>query len=254
MAISPMILTKPRRLDMGNILKVLQPKAHIHPQEVVKDISARDLEGLNVVFINMPLREKAVPNVTPEGPLLMATNLRQNYGVNATAIDLNAYRIQDGLAAEKGLQNGRHLTETEVRELIEKHFRVHGRPDVIALSGMITTIGWQKKVAKMMKEMIPEAPLVSGGGLATELRPTKLNPKGLFGYIPELDAIAHSEGDDVILKIARDARVIRERGWRNALQSDELEPYFYAEIDGRLRLVYEGDRPRNLDGFPWADL
>ncbi len=239
---------------MLGTLNVLQPKIHIHPSEVVKDISARDFEGLNVTFVNMPLREKAVPNTTPEGPLLMATNLRRNYGVNATVIDLNAYRIQDGLAVERGLENGRHLTDAETRKLIEKHFRVHARPDVVALSGMITTLGWQKKIARMVKEILPEALLVSGGGLATELRPTQLNPKGLFGYIPELDAIAHSEGDDVILKIARDAKVTKERGWQSALSSGKLNPYYYAEIDGRSRLVYAGDRPLNLDVFPWSDL
>ena len=235
-------------------LNVIQPKVHIHPSEVVKDISARDLEDLNVVFINMPLRETAMPNIPPEGPLLMATNLDRNYGVNATVIDLNAYRIQDGIAPEKELPNGRHLTDVEARKLIEKHFRVHGQPDVVALSGMITTLGWQKKIAKMVKEMLPKTLLVSGGGLATELRPTKLNPKGLFGYIPELDAIAHSEGDDVILKIASDAKVIKERGWQSAISNNELNPYYYAEIDGRPRLVYEGNRPMNLDTFPWADL
>lgn len=239
---------------MARMLNMVQPKVHIHPSEVVKDISTRDLKGLNVVFPNMPLRPNALPNTPPEGPGLMATNLRRNYGVNATIVDLNAYRIQDDQAAAKGLPNGRHLTDAEARNLIEKHCRVHGRPDVVALSGMITTLGWQKKVAKMVKEMFPEALLVSGGGLATELRPTQLNPKGLFGYIPELDAIAHSEGDEVILKIVRDAKVVREKGWRSAVESGELEPYYYADIDGRPRLVYAGDRPKNLDAFPWADL
>lgn len=239
---------------MTKQLNVIQPKVHIHPSEVVKDISARDLEGLNVVFINMPLRETAVPNNTPEGPLLMATNLRQNYGVNATVIDLNAYRIQDEEAKRKGLENGRYLSDAEARRLIEKHCRVHGKPVVVALSGIITTLGWQKKAAKMVKEIMPEALLVSGGGLATGLRPTQLNPKGLFGYVPELDAIAHSDGDDVILKIVRDAKAIREKGWLSALANGELKPYYYADIDGRSRLVYEGDRPRNLDAFPWADL
>ncbi len=239
---------------MAVSLNVLQPKVHTHPSEVVKDISAPDLEGLNVTFVNMPLREKAVPSSPPEGILLMTTNLRQNYGVNATSIDLNAYRIQDEEAKSEELENGRHLSEAEVQRKIERHCQVHGKPDLVALSGMITTLGWQKKVAKMVKEMFPESLLVSGGGLATELRPTQLNPKGLFGYIPELDAIAHSEGDDVIIKIAYDAKVIRERGRRNALASGVLKPYYYTDIGSKPRLVYGGDRPRDLDIFPWADI
>lgn len=254
---------------MGKTLPVLEQSGQYraepgnHPAEYVRDITPDQIAGTNIVFINMPLREKATPNTTPEGPLLMATNLRQNYGVNATVIDLNAYRIQDEEAQRRGLENGRHLNDTETRELIEKHCRVHGEPYVVAFSGMITTLGWQKKVARMVKEMLPDSFLVSGGGLATEFRPTPLNPQGLFNplFLPEIDALAHSEGDEVILKITRDAKIIRERGWRNALQSGELEPYYYGEVGGRPRLRYCGARPKPivprskvLPNFPWADL
>lgn len=75
-----------------------------HPAQVTRGIAPRELEGANVVFINMPLRETARPNVTPEGPLLLATNLRDNYGVNATIVDLNAYRIQDEESQQRGLK------------------------------------------------------------------------------------------------------------------------------------------------------
>jgi len=80
-------------------LNVIQPKAHIHPSEVVKDISARDLQGLNVVFINMPLRETAVPNTTPEGPLLMATApLRQTKHIDE-AIEIFKNKKVDSVVA-----------------------------------------------------------------------------------------------------------------------------------------------------------
>src|SRR6185295_1948166 len=85
--------------------------ACLHPADVVQDISHQDLAGARVVFINMPLRESARPNTTPEGPLLMATRLRDNFGVEASVIDLNAYRIKDGLAQERKLPYGRHLSE-----------------------------------------------------------------------------------------------------------------------------------------------
>ncbi|MBI2003515.1 MAG: hypothetical protein HYS78_00835, partial [Parcubacteria group bacterium] len=225
---------------MGKMLPLLDESGQYraepgnHPAEYVKDITPDQIAGTNVVFINMPLREDGIPNVPPEGPGLMATNMCKNYGVNATIIDLNAYRFQDEEAKRRGLENGRHINDAETRKLIEEHCRVHGEPHVVAFSGMITTLGWQQKVAKMVKEILPGSFLVSGGGLATELRPTRLNPQGLFSslFLPEIDALAHSEGDDVILKIARDAKIIRERGWRSALQSGELEPYFYGEIDG----------------------
>ena len=227
---------------------MIQPTIHIHPSEVVKDISARDLDGLNVVFINMPLRETARPNNTPEGPLLMATNLRRNYGVWATIIDLNAYRIKDELSDKLSLPLGRHLTQKEVRELVARHFEVNGRPAVVALSGIITTLRWQETVAKIVRELVPDAFLVSGNGLATELK------AGLFTYIPELDAVAHSEGDDVILKVCLDARTIGQMGIREAAHSGKLAPYYLGDHGGRHRFIYAGDRPRNLDLIPFGDL
>ena len=175
-----------------------QPSYRDHPADVVKDILPSDLAGAKVVFVNMPLRESAVPNATPEGPLLLATNLRQAYGVQAAVIDLNAYRIKDEHADARALPNGRHLTESETCALLEKHFHVHGEPDVVALSGMITTLRWQTRVAELVRKIVPSTFLVSGGGLATELK------TGLFNYIPDLDAIAHSEGDDVVVKIVYD--------------------------------------------------
>ncbi len=204
-------------------------KSVIHPAEVIKEITPGYLRDLKVVFINMPLRETAVPNTTPQGPLLLATNLRDNYGVNATVIDLNGYRIKDELAQKRGLVNGRHLTDDETLNLIKRHFEVHGEPDLVGLSGKITTLRWQEKVAKMVRQLAPDTFLVSGNGLATELK------TGLFNYIPELDGVARSEGDDVIVKIAYDAK---EMG----------------KIKDRRRFIYEGDRPRNLDTIPFADL
>ncbi|MDO8495058.1 MAG: radical SAM protein [bacterium] len=221
---------------------------HTHPAEVIAGIKPADLAGLKIVFINMPLRETAVPNTTPEGPLLMATNLRKNYGVYATVIDLNAYRIKDELAQNKGLTHGRHLTPEETFELIQKHFLVHGEPDVVALSGMITTLRWQEAVTKMIRTILPDVFLVSGGGLATELK------AGLFNYISGLDAVAHSEGDDVVVKICFDAQLIKRKGFNGALLAGNLEPYYLGYTKGRHRLMYAGDRPRDLDSLPFADL
>ncbi|MFH1393058.1 MAG: radical SAM protein [Patescibacteria group bacterium] len=176
----------------------------------------KSIYSLKVVFINMPLRETAVPNTTPQGPLLLATNLRDNYGVYATIIDLNAYRI-----------NGRHLNNDEVFCLIQQHFKAYGEPELIGLSGMITTLRWQEKVARIARELAPDTFLVSGGGLATELK------AGLFNYIPELDGIALGEGDDIIAKIAYDAKTTKRRG---------------------SRFVYQGNRPKDLNSIPFADL
>ena len=220
-----------------------------HPADIIKDIKSQDIAGTNVVLINMPLRETARPNTTPEGPLLLVTNLKQNYDVNATIIDLNVYRIRDELAEKSGLKWGRHLTYEEAFGLIQRHILYHGEPALVGFSGKITTLKWQEEVAKMIRRLVPDTFLVSGGGLATELKVTDR-----FTYIPELDGVAHSEGDDVVVKIVYDAKIIKEMGLQQALNSGKLEPYYIGEINGRHRFMYEGNRPRNLNILPHVDL
>lgn len=227
-------------------MKLIVPESH--PSDYTKDISSKNLRGMNVVFINMPLRESAAPNVTPQGPLLLATNLRDNYGVNASIVDLNGHRIKDESALKRGLQNGRHLTPDEAYRLIQDHFNKYGTPDLVGFSGKITTLAWQKRVAKMIRTLLPDVFIVSGNGLATELK------TGLFNYIPELDAVARSEGDDVIVKIVYDAKLIRDMGFTSAINSGKLAPYYLGELKGKHRFMYLGDRPKNINAIPFADL
>ena len=48
---------------------------------------------MKVTFINMPLRESALPNTPPEGPLILSSILR-NDGVEVHLLDLNATPFQ----------------------------------------------------------------------------------------------------------------------------------------------------------------
>lgn len=219
------------------IKSVLDSEKISHPTTITGEIRHQDIEGTKIVFINMPLRESAQPTTTPEGPLLLATNLIRNYGVDVSIIDLNVYR-----------PGGRYMDNKEVFQLIKDHLKFYGEPHVIAFSGMITTLRWQEIIAKMVRKIMPEVFLVSGNGLATELK------LGLFNYIPELDAVAHSEGDDVILKIMYDAKIIKEYGIQNAITSGKLAPYYLGEIMEKHRFMYAGSRPRNLDRLPFVDL
>lgn len=220
--------------------KVGRGVSSTHPSYFVNNMGYNDLRGVNVVFINMPLRETAKPNTPPQGPGLMAARLRM-YGASVSIIDLNAYRIQDLLSKKRGLPLGRHLTHDEACELMHKHFNIHEEPDIVALSGMITTLRWQKFVANEVRKMVPESFIVSGGGLATEIR------EGLLDWIPELDAVAHSEGDDVILLMAKDVKSAREVG-KNVYNMDH-RPYRDNLSNG---ILYKGDRPQNLDILPFA--
>jgi radical SAM superfamily enzyme YgiQ (UPF0313 family) len=217
----------------------------LHPADVIGTVGFNEFEGLSVCFINMPLRETAMPTVIPEGPLILGAILRK-YGVDVSLLDLNAYRIKDELSKSKGLPNGRHLTTKEAENLITAHLNNKGDQDIVAISGKITTLKWQEIIAQIVRRLQPDCFLVSGGGLATEIK------AGLFNWIPELDAIARSEGDDVILAIAKDVKLIKELGWSKAIKSGRLTSYYKGDVKGKPRFIYEGNRPRNLDSIPFA--
>lgn len=201
------------------------------------------LAGVRATLINMPIREQAKPNNPPVGPALLAARLRE-FGAEPTIIDLNIYRIRDEDAARRGLETGRSLTFAEARGLIARTLEKTGGQHLVGLSGLITTLRWQTEVAKIVRELDPDAMLVSGGGLATQFRADLLN------WIPELDAVAHSEGDDIVVKIALDAKAMRDKGFERALNAGLLSPFYRETKDGRPRFVYHGGRPANLDSLP----
>ena len=205
------------------------------------------LKGLRVTFVNMPLRETATPNTPPEGPLILASVLRR-YDAEVHLIDLNGYRIKDQLSRKKGLPNGRHLTYKEAENMLAKHIESFGDQDLIAFSGKITTLRWQEEMAKIVRTLQPECFLVTGNGLATEIK------QGLFNWIPELDAIGRSEGDSIIVDIAKDSMIIKEKGLKKALESGYLSQHYAGEINGKHRFIYEGGRPNNLDDIPYGAL
>jgi len=224
-------------------LNIISSGLPSHPSEITKEFNAESFKGLNIAFINMPLRESAAPNVPPEGPGILSSICRM-YGASPSILDLNAYRIKDNSALH--IPNGRYLTLTEAEDLIVRHFNMVGTPDVVAFSGIITTLKWQEDLATIVKRHLPDCFLVSGNGLATEIK------KGLFHWIPELDAVARSEGDDVILAVLSDAQQIKEHGIEKAYKIGKLSPYYIGAYAGRPRFQYEGDRPKDLDSLPYA--
>lgn len=214
-------------------------KTYVHPETIIGKITARDLGGLKVMFVNMPLRESALPNCLPNGICILAAQL-EKYDLHPVVVDLNAYRATDA-----GVRRG--ISEEEMQNLLMKYFNKYGDQDLILLSGMITTLRWQERVAKFVRQHQPHSFIVSGNGLATEFR------GGLFNWIPELDGVAHSEGDLSIIKIAQDAAKIKRLGFNGALLSGSLEPYYTGEYLGRHRFIYDGGRPENLDDIPLPD-
>ncbi|MBD8892826.1 B12-binding domain-containing radical SAM protein [Roseibium litorale] len=214
------------------------------PKTFLQNFKSSTLKGVKVTFINMPIREQAKPNNPPVGPALLAARLRE-YGAEPAIIDLNIYRVLDEEASRKGLAFGRCLTFQEARALIERSLAKAGSQHVIGLSGLITTLSWQTEIAKVIRELDPDALLVSGGGLATQFR------EDLFNWIPELDAVSHSEGDDIVLKIALDAQALRDHGFDKAYKSGRLTPFYRDFRAGRPRFFYHGGRTPDLDSLPF---
>ena len=124
----------------------------LHPYELVTNLQLNEISGVSITFINMPLRESALPNTPPEGPAILASIVRQ-YGGEPYIIDLNGYRIKDNLANKRGLPNGRHLTYDEAEQMICTHLNTVGNQDVIGFSGKITTLKWQEKIAEIIKRL-----------------------------------------------------------------------------------------------------
>lgn len=135
-----------------------------------------------VTFINCPIREASPPNNPPLGILYLVGQLKACGYNQVSMLDLNVKRNADGS----------FLTEAQAREALVKHLESNGEPDFVGLSGLITTLKWQKWLAKTLRELLPNAVIASGGGLATEF------DGNLFQWIPELDAICVGEGESVI--------------------------------------------------------
>ncbi len=211
-----------------------------------KGFEESELVDAKCLLINMPIREQARPNNAPLGLCLLASRLKE-FKVEVDILDLNSYRVMDEVAEQKNLENGRILSELEAENKI-RGFTNHTDYDLIALSGLITTLKWQKKVLNILHKLAPSSYKISGGGLATEFREDLLN------WMPDLDGIAHSEGDDVILKIARDAKIIRNsRKMTESMLKDVVFPEKTTILNGKLYTIYGGGRPKDLDALPFPD-
>ena len=116
---------------------------------------------------------------------------------------------------------------------------------MIALSGLITT--FSEDSIENNKKLSPRLRR-KGGGLATEFR------EDLVKWMPQLDGIAHSEGDNIILKIARDAFAIKAKGnISNKEKSEIIAPSKSVLHNNKLYAIYKGGRPKNLDKLPLPD-
>lgn len=139
---------------------------------------------MNVLLVNMVIRAQAKPNILPIGLGYLASVLEKQ-GHHCTILDLNRYRPV--------------ITDKQLEEEI---LTLDNSFDIIGLSGMITTLYWQKKVAKLLRHHFPTSSLISGGGLASDFGEL------LFQWIPELDAVVRGEGEPFFLQLTDQSRPV----------------------------------------------
>ena len=175
------------------------------------------------LLINMPVRMNAPPNVIPTGIGILA-NILESEGFRCDVIDLNVYRPVK--------------TSNEIKILLDSIDRDY---DLIGLSGMITTLKWQKIIAGMVRTRWPDSCIASGGGLASDFGKT------LFEWIPELNVVVVGEGEPHILEIInnlenyrRKTKVFEPRYIENldflpgvAWSKFDLETYLHNDIWGK---------------------
>jgi len=129
---------------------------------------------IKVLLINSPIRLSAKPNNIPYGLATVASALiRQGFDVEI--FDVNALRPSKD-------------------EIIDTLKNMHW--DIVGLSGLITTIEFQKWLVAELKLMHPEAPVVSGGGLATSC------PEMLFEET-QVDITVIGEGEQTMPELCR---------------------------------------------------
>ena len=219
---------------------------YVDPNELVKHYGVNELANVKCLLINMPIREQAKPNNAPLGLCLLAAQLK-NYGAKVDILDLNSFRIKDKIATERKLENGRVLLAEEAESKINNFLQINDY-HLVALSGLITTLAWQKSVVEMVKKLSPSSYIVSGGGLATEFR------EDLFNWMPDLDGVAHSEGDNIVIKIARDAYLInKDKSNTISKRAEIIAPNKTIIKEGKLYAIYAGGRPSNLNNLPLPD-
>ncbi len=174
---------------------------------------------VKALLINMPIRTNARPANLPLGIYYVGRAL-QDAGMEVGYLDLNLLRGSD-------------LTIPHVRSLLAGK-----AADVYMLSGLITTLRWQEHVCKAIRLLWPGTPIVSGGGLATNIGSTLRDWLGIdtacFG---EGELLAPALLDDLFAGVPHmcyssekpDVDVIAEPIWDDV---DGLETYIKNPIWG----------------------
>ncbi|MBW2671907.1 MAG: B12-binding domain-containing radical SAM protein [Deltaproteobacteria bacterium] len=130
-----------------------------------------------IMLVNSPIRTSEPPKHIPYGLAILAA-LADSTGHEVGILDVNAFRLN--------------------RELIRRDLKAEAadKPlDLIGVSGLVTTYGFQKEIIPWLRRDHPGAVIVAGGGCASSI------PGEMLEWIPELDMVCIGEGEKTFMEI-----------------------------------------------------
>ncbi len=129
---------------------------------------------MKILLINSPIRLSAEPSCIPIGLAQIASYLRENGFGDIDILDANGLRCN----------------QNQIVEHVYKY-----DPDIIGISGLITTITFQKNLVRKLRAEGFDKTIVSGGGCATSSSSLLLKEKNI-------DIFVIGEGEHTMLELA----------------------------------------------------
>ena len=168
---------------------------------------------MKVLLINSPIRLDAKPSCIPYGLATVASTLIES-GFEVEIYDINALRPE----------------KTQIIDDLKTR-----KWDLVGISGLITTYNFQKWLIPHLKAINPDAPVISGGGLATT------NSDLLFKR-SNVDFTVIGEGEQTMLELCQTLA--------NGMDVVSTPGIIYRQ-NGHLEKNPARDNIKNLDTLPF---
>lgn len=192
-------------------------------------------EGLRMLMINAPIREWSYPNIIPIGHAYVASVAVMD-GHKVDVLDLNAERGRPLKMSDDEIDAWVEIRVTEALRKLQ--------PDVIGLGGIITQYRRIKKIAQLCRRLLPDVPIIMGGGVASSM------PEFMLQRM-EVDIVCQEEGEVTISEVLQ--RI--EQG--QTLRGVRGVAFREKQSGGTFEIVNNGLRPSlmqrtaGLDALPW---
>lgn len=221
-----------QRFQNGQLTQEGWPR--LTTEESAKGFKPRP-QGLNILLINAPIREWSYPNIMPIGHGYIASVAIMD-GHAVRALDLNAQR-------RKPMKVGPEVLARWIEERVGSELS-RFKPDVIGLGGIVTQYSHIRRIARLCRQIHPEAFLVLGGGIASSLPTFMVKRMGVDAVVQEEGEVTFSE---LLHRLETDASL---EGLPGVAYRHEIRRGEWEARDNGLRPSAK-NRAMGLDGLPW---